>query len=158
MNDEQRRALADARETCERVSRLSVRDETPREAVGPNALDRWRDSVREREAEFAKARAQRQAEADAENKDGAAWRDWVLGEIRSAVFQAAGGVGETLTARFNEIGAALDKRDEKINRLEAELAALSVSFARLEVKCLQSVVDADRSRVADLPNPLVRRH
>jgi hypothetical protein len=156
MNDEQRRIIDDARATVERVSRLSDRNDTPREDAGPNALDRWRDGVRAREAEFTKAREQRQAATDAEARDATAWRDWVTAEIHRAIFQATGCVGDVITERLNEIGDALRQRDARINRLEAELAKLAVEHSKLEVKLLQALVDGDRAKVIDLPMPPLR--
>jgi hypothetical protein len=160
-NEEKRRILDEARRNCERLASLSDRNETPpREDTGPNRLDRWREGVRQREVEFARARAQRQAEADAETQNTQAWRLWVVEKIDAATFEASRAIAEAVSEQLSAVGDALARSNSRADKLERELTALSVAHCKLEVRYLKGVVDDDRSRVVDLPNPLppVRRH
>jgi hypothetical protein len=151
VNDEQRRLIREARETVERVSRITPRDETAQQEPSINKLDQWRADVRRQEAAFNASRAARQAAEDVERDDGAAWRDWVGCEISNAVRGIGAGLGEILSEKLNEIGAALDQRDKRIDKLEHELSRQAVTVARLEVRLCQALVDGDRTKVLDLP-------
>jgi hypothetical protein len=161
VTDEQRRAIAEARETCERVSRLSDRNETEPQrnpgTVSSDRMMRWRADMERQEQAFAEARAKRQRAEDDERNNSDEWMQWVGNEISSAVKQIGAGLGEILSEKLNEIGAALDQRDKRIDKLEREIAQQAVTTARLEVRVLEGEAARDQSRVLDLPNLQLRK-
>jgi hypothetical protein len=149
--------LRDARNTVARVSRsLSEKRETTPDSVGPNRLDAWREDTMKREAEFRALRAARKAAEDAERDDGAAWRAYISSEIRSAIVAASSGIAEHLAEEWAKIGAALDRRDKQIGKIELELARTQAELAKLTARVIQSeIADADgHAKTIDLPNPL----
>jgi hypothetical protein len=152
MTDDQRRAIAEARATVERVSRLSSRNDTPREDI-PNRLEQWREGVRQQEAEFARSRAERQSAENDERSKTEEWMRWVSARIDAGVLHCT---RELATALRDE----LDVRDAAISKMHAAMHRMEAEHQKLLARVIKGEIDKDDHAKAaiDLPNPLVRRH
>jgi hypothetical protein len=82
-----------------------------------------------------------------------AWERWVAAQVREGTKAAGAAIAEVVREQLDDIAAAIDKRDQKIGKLEVEITKLAAQVARWELKILQAEVDRDRerSKVLDLP-------
>jgi hypothetical protein len=154
MNDEERhRIMREARETLDRLATMV--SSQPRDPPQPNRLDQWRAGVERQEAEFNRARAERQRKADAKAAAEATreWQDYVGREIRTAVRQIGTGLGEILRDALEGVGTALGQRDDRIAKLECELARAQAEHLKLAERVITMSIehDRERGRIVDLP-------
>jgi septal ring factor EnvC (AmiA/AmiB activator) len=163
MDDAQRRALADARATVDRVSRLIPRNETTQQEPSINRLDQWRAGVEQQERAFAASRAKRQKAEQDERSNTDEWTKWVGDQIAAAVLHCTRTLAETLRDELDARDTTISKlhaqlhrligeRDMRIDKLEREIAQLAVQHSKLEVRLLQALADSDHARTIDLPN------
>jgi hypothetical protein len=100
-------------------------------AIATNALVSRRPRPRFPELE-PKPRERAELDTAAEDRDVTReWQAYVGREIRGAVKQIGQGLGEVLRDELDAIAAAFRKRDEKISKLEVELARSQADVARL---------------------------
>ena len=145
MTDEQRRLIREARETCERVGRLTSRDKTNHDSnrTEPGS---WRRHVATEEPK------RRERGLDTAPID---WSTEIEHRVASMKTFVMDVIAQALTASFEiERSAVVDelrKRDAAISKLECEIARQGATIARLEARIIQGEVDHDRSKVLDLP-------
>jgi hypothetical protein len=157
MNDEQRRAIAEARATIARVDSLTPRDETEPQrnpgTVSSDRMMRWRADMERQGQAFAKARAKREREENDERNNSDEWNRWINDTIAASVLHCARTLAEAMRDEIATLRDELATRDRRIDGLERLLSQQAVTTARLEVRVLEGVA-ARESRVLDLPNPL----
>jgi hypothetical protein len=162
MNDiERMRLLDEARATVERTAHIGEPSSEDRDLAGNPArspkrdhddrIATWRRGVEKQEAEFAAARAVRatsrpltdseRAAANAESWD--RWFEAKLAPLSAAVGIAVGQLMAEQTAGFNE---AIEKRDQRIGRLEVSLVRAEAVIARMEARLLEAEIARDRER------------
>jgi hypothetical protein len=151
MSDRER-IMAEARAHLERLADLQPREAPIERLRRSEPIETKPEPV---ELSYKATDAQRAAATSA------AWCEFVRSEIRTATLGSAGAIVETvmevLADRDRDIQDALDRRDQRIARLETQLSKLEVALAQNEVKLCQALVDLDRSRHADAPPTSSRR-
>jgi hypothetical protein len=151
MTDEQMRLLDEARATVERTAHIGEPDQKGASGTFKRAHDdrigRWRADMEEQERKFAAARQARQDKTDAERaaQASAEWESWVHAQIREGAKASAIAVGQALKQRFDEVGAALEKRDALIERLQVQAARAEAEICKLQARVLQNEIDAERT-------------
>jgi hypothetical protein len=144
---ERQKIIAESRELLDRPFQPHQPIEASRPQFG-RSIEQWRAEVEQQERKFARARAQRRSQTDAEREREATsfWQNWVGGRIREAMTTVARAIAEEVNSHFEDLSSALARRDQKIEKLEVELARMAATVGKLEVKVLQAEVDADRRR------------
>jgi hypothetical protein len=136
--------MHDAHATLDRLNAAQPRE--PRDPAAPDVLKEWKRYMPKPEPK------KHERGLDTAPVDWSSIIDERVGNMKEFVMDV---LGQALCESFNiERSAyqdALKERDNKIVKLEAELAKLAVQTSKLEVRVIQNEIERDRNKVLDLP-------
>jgi hypothetical protein len=145
MDDAERnRIIREAHATLDRLN--SAQPTEARDPAAPDVLKEWKRHMPKPEPK------KRERGLDTAPVDWSSIIDQRVADLKEFTMTV---LAEAFKATIEiERGAYIDalrERDNKIIKLESELAKLAVQTSKLEVRVIQNEIEHDRSRVLDLP-------